>query len=115
MRLASAVPMVATSAKVTPSYLPPSQYLLCHSPASQNVYYGEDTPLNLSINPVPETIQWEPANLLSCSDCLNPTVLQPSANTDFTLSLQDEKGCQQTAVFRLLVEEKIRSLFSPMF
>ncbi|MBK8849714.1 MAG: gliding motility-associated C-terminal domain-containing protein [Saprospiraceae bacterium] len=76
------------------------------SPATQNVYYGEDTPLTLNINPVPQTIQWEPANLLSCSDCLNPTVLQPSASTDFTLNMQDEKGCQQTAVFRLLVEEK---------
>ncbi|MBK7010707.1 MAG: gliding motility-associated C-terminal domain-containing protein [Saprospiraceae bacterium] len=76
------------------------------SPATQNVYYGEDTPLTLNINPVPQTVQWEPANLLSCSDCLNPTVLQPSANTDFTLNMQDEKGCQQTAVFRLLVEEK---------
>ncbi len=83
------------------------------SPASQNVYYGEDTPLNLIINPVPETIQWEPANLLSCNDCLNPTVLQPSANTDFTLSLQDEKGCQQTAVFRLIIEEKDPDIIFP--
>lgn len=83
------------------------------SPASQNVYYGEDTPLNVNINPLPASIQWEPANLLSCSDCLNPVVLQASASTDFTLNMQDEKGCLQTAVFRLIIEEKDPDIVFP--
>lgn len=76
------------------------------TPDSQLVYFGEDTPLDIEISPAPASIQWDPANQLSCSDCPKPTVLGPTSNIDFTLTLQDAKGCEQTAQFRLLVEEK---------
>jgi gliding motility-associated-like protein len=76
------------------------------TPESQLVYFGEDTPLDINISPAPASIQWEPAGGLSCSDCLKPTVLSPTTNIDFTLTLQDANGCEQTAAFRLLVEEK---------
>lgn len=76
------------------------------TPDSQLVYFGEDTPLDIEISPAPSLIQWDPANQLSCSDCPKPSVLGPTSNIDFTLTLQDAKGCEQTAQFRLLVEEK---------
>ncbi len=41
-------------------------------------------------------IEWNPSNLLSCTDCLEPTILDISEDTWFTISVEDENGCVES-------------------
>lgn len=43
------------------------------TPGLSSICPGESVPLSLTFTPGVTDIQWQPANILSCSDCTNPT------------------------------------------
>ena len=69
-------------------------------PVSISIETG--TPLDLSaIVDIPldqiQEIIWTPADILSCSDCLNPTVLEPVDGQVITVEVISITGCRSTA------------------
>lgn len=65
---------------------------------------GAGEQINLQVIPefTPSLIQWLPSNSLTCSDCLNP-IASPTADTDYTLILTDENGCQISLIISVKV------------
>ena len=65
------------------------------------------------------TYQWTPANILSCTDCPNPTVT-PTGDVTVAVMIIDEQGCEATDTLaietRILIEDiSIPSAFTPDF
>ena len=81
---------------------------------------GEDGQFNAVIN-LPDDlvagISWMPSQFLSCSDCLNPIVLQPKHAVRYLITVRDIYGCESTAQVMLLVDFDpkiyIPNVFSP--
>ena len=80
-----------------------------------NIELGEDYSIEAITN-VPsdeiETITWTPANNLSCTDCLNPTVEQLFNNGTYTITITNIYGCETSASISIDVE-KDRAIFVP--
>lgn len=77
---------------------------------------GDSIMIRSTVNKAPSKIEWEPADLLSCSDCLNPFV-KPSGNMTFTIKVTDESGCTDTDEILISVVRQrlvyIPNAFSP--
>ncbi|RME95854.1 MAG: hypothetical protein D6772_12635, partial [Bacteroidetes bacterium] len=80
---------------------------------------GESRQLQAQVNRTPSEIsriQWQPAELLSCSDCLNPSVLATNS-TNFAVTITDTNGCMGVARTTVLIDETvpvyIPNAFSP--
>lgn len=82
--------------------------------SSINVIAGETTVLNLSTS-IPEenigSIEWMPADGLSCIDCLTPTATV-SEDQLFNVIVTDIFGCTSEASINLVVEERT-NIFTP--
>jgi gliding motility-associated-like protein len=76
---------------------------------------GEDFQIYAATNiPIPEidTIIWSPADGLSCSNCLNPTVENIIQASEYTVTIIDENGCMATDQIQLKID-KTREVFIP--
>ena len=70
------------------------------------VDYGTTITLNaLVTGSLPENIVWQPANDLSCSDCLSPLVYV-EGERDFIIEVSDINGCVSTDMISVLVNER---------
>ncbi|MBK8563951.1 MAG: choice-of-anchor L domain-containing protein [Saprospiraceae bacterium] len=85
----------------------------------QLIDLGDSIQLNLELNiPISEveTIEWTPADFLSCADCLNPMAL-PLQTISFTVTVIDKSGCEDTAPITILVKKSndvyVPNAFSP--
>lgn len=92
--------------------------LIVNAGVDQTVDLGNPADLNGAYTPSNpgDTIFWMPDTLLSCTNCLNPTVL-PLGTTTYTLSVMDESGCVSTDEVTVFVTENrpiyIPNIFSP--
>lgn len=77
---------------------------------------GDSVQLSPVITPDPEAVRWEPAQGLSCTDCLNP-IASPSETTAYSLTAEDANGCRVTAEVLITVDNArivyIPNAFSP--
>lgn len=65
---------------------------------------------SITFNPVVSyTYTWENTDGLSCTDCLNPTIIANASN-DYILKLEDNYGCISTDTFSVTVFENIDEL-----
>ncbi len=82
--------------------------------ADLTISLGEETQLHATTN-IPEwlidTIIWTPGDSLSCTDCLDPYA-NPTSSTTYTVTVINDKGCDDTAEIRLEVK-KDRDVFIP--
>ncbi|MBK9271877.1 MAG: gliding motility-associated C-terminal domain-containing protein [Saprospiraceae bacterium] len=85
-------------------------------PIEYTILAREKIPLSYTSNFVPVRIEWTPANGLSCTDCPNPDA-NPIENTNYTLKLVDENGCEHISSLAIVVRTKyeiyIPNAFSP--
>ncbi len=65
---------------------------------------GTSSILDVGIDPVPHSIQWSPADYLSCVDCIEPSVIEIQQPVIYSISLTDDGGC----AFTYAVEVKLR-------
>ena len=80
---------------------------------------GESYQLNLQAS-IPddeiETVEWTPADFLSCSDCLRP-LAQPIQQTSYNVTVTSKDGCSATASTLLVVRKDLNiyvpNAFSP--
>lgn len=64
-----------------------------------------------NMNP-PYSIEWSPADDLSCTDCLNP-VATPDKNTTYTLTLTSISGCIATSSITFTLQEPDNNVYIP--
>ena len=83
----------------------------------QEVNLGEDIALDASTNIFPTEIIWSPDTFLSCTDCLDPTIEQPTESTSYSLTIIDDNGCSATDNISVLLRKNrkvyIPNAFSP--
>jgi gliding motility-associated-like protein len=72
-----------------------------------NVIQGESITLDVLVD-IPfneiDSIYWTPANSLTCSDCLNPTIVEATFDETYTVTIIDIFGCESFATIRVDVE-----------
>src|SRR5690606_21200726 len=73
--------------------------------------YRMDVVTNIPISEI-DTIIWLSAEGLSCADCLEPTVLSLTSETEYTITIIDLNGCAVSASILLKVN-KSREIFIP--
>ncbi|MBK7696261.1 MAG: gliding motility-associated C-terminal domain-containing protein [Saprospiraceae bacterium] len=62
-----------------------------------------------------KSVEWSPVAGLSCSDCLNP-VAKPLVNTDYTVKVIDENGCESISLIKVKVKTPdvyVPNVFAP--
>ena len=75
-----------------------------------NVIQGDDVQLSAEVaGPASQiaSIIWSPSDNLSCTDCLDPIIIQPSRDTIYTLTVIDINGCESSVTVRLDVSLNI--------
>lgn len=70
-----------------------------------------DTPVDLTADTVFAYL-WEPSEYVSCEDCQTTTVLPPETTT-FTLTVENQFGCQDTASTIVYIEYPCDGAFLP--
>ena len=88
------------------------------SPLDFNMQLGQDVELHPEIIPAPSIILWEPAQYLSCDDCIAPLTKDISGDVSFLLTLTDTAGCLFQYTIQLEVNKKdieitFPNIFSP--
>ncbi len=77
---------------------------------------GDSLQLNPSFNFDPQAIAWAPDSLLSCQDCLSPS-LSPSQSLTLTLQATASEGCSTDASVAVVVNRNVEifapNIFSP--
>jgi len=77
----------------------------------QIIRLGEEADLRAVANFLPVIYQWNPTDLLTCSDCSSPIAF-PVNTTTFNISIEDPTGC--TATDEVVVSvAKLRDLYIP--
>lgn len=74
------------------------------------IFHGEIVNLEALTNRNVEVVQWLPDDLLSCTDCLLPS-LRPDSTILLTIIVTDENGCQ--ASDEILIRVKYKRVFIP--
>ncbi len=74
---------------------------------------GENVALNLNISPKPALIQWTPSTYLSCDNCQDLTFLNPIEYQEYQVLLNDDNGCPQSTIFKLIVKDKKQEIIFP--
>ena len=83
-------------------------------PAEHTLFLGDSVLLIPQLDFLPDSIEWTPAEGLSCTDCLQPWA-QPVRNTDYILRLWTQEGCIVTATVHVLVNNDVRIYFPNVF
>ncbi|MDQ3141478.1 MAG: gliding motility-associated C-terminal domain-containing protein [Bacteroidota bacterium] len=86
-------------------------------PNDTTIFRGNSVFINPTINFTPALITWTPSTELSCPNCLN-TVASPNNTVTYTLTIEDDFGCQTTdrMTITVLVDESdifVPNVFSP--
>ena len=72
-------------------------------PVKLSLRYGETLQMPAHLN-IPETlistVEWSPADGLSCTDCIAPVIAAPFANA-YTLRIGNQFGCSETWTIRI--------------
>jgi gliding motility-associated-like protein len=89
-------------------------------PSINEVKIGDDIQLQATVNPTNpplKSIKWTPDSILTCKNCLNPTIIKPLKNIYFTLKVVNENGCVAETFTNVEVDKRIDiyppSAFSP--
>ena len=87
--------------------------LIVDAGPDQTVDLGFSTNIFAGLSPDPSgvNILWMPDTLISCIDCLNPTVTPPGQTT-YTITVVNEDGCFDTDEITIFVNEN-RPVFIP--
>lgn len=87
--------------------------LIVDAGPDQTVDLGFSTNIFAGISPDPNGVDifWTPDTLLSCNNCLNPTVIPPGETT-YTISVVNEAGCVDTDEITIFVTDN-RPVFIP--
>lgn len=64
-------------------------------PNDTTICPGDTLSLSPVIGSAPQSVQWQPANGLSCTSCLSPTA-SPATSTTYTLNVLTAQGCAIT-------------------
>ncbi len=72
------------------------------------------TPILIPADVIVDSVAWEPATGLSCTNCLEP-IASPTDTTIYTVTLYDENGCVAEAVVRVFVTEDWQIFFPNIF
>ena len=91
--------------------LPQKEPLTVELGDNQIIDLGESVALYAAVNRTVDSILWNPIELLSCSDCLDP-LAAPLHETQFVLTVVDESGCRASDVLLVMVR-KDREVFIP--
>ncbi|MBK6571575.1 MAG: gliding motility-associated C-terminal domain-containing protein [Saprospiraceae bacterium] len=81
-------------------------FIITDLPPELQLDLGSEEQLLLTINIDPskiKSVEWSPVAGLSCSDCLNP-VAKPLVNTDYTVKVIDENGCESISLIKVKVK-----------
>jgi len=82
-------------------------------PSILEIDFGESITLYPEIDATPPyTIEWTPAEGLSCTDCPSPTIVDPLGNQTYQLLVTDESGCWDIANVAIQVNY-YRNVYSP--
>ncbi len=68
--------------------------------------------LQLPLNANEWSVQWHPADIFSCAQCLNTSLLT-NQNTEVNVMLTDEDGCVYIDSFMVFVSEKTSTYYIP--
>ncbi|MGB0932186.1 MAG: gliding motility-associated C-terminal domain-containing protein [Chitinophagales bacterium] len=89
--------------------------------ASNTIQLGDSVQLMPTFSGAFATFEWTPTEAFDVCDlaldslaCLNPWV-QPTENTSYTLSIENEMGCTATASIEVLVESDAKVVFPTVF
>lgn len=74
---------------------------------------GESLTLDPIISPQPITIEWIPADNLSCSDCLTPIYASAQQDQQYIINLTNSEGCLYTRTISVNVNEPINNIVFP--
>jgi gliding motility-associated-like protein len=86
-------------------------------PANLQLKLGSEYSLAPQLNIPPDligSVQWSPAQNLSCTDCLNP-VIQALQSQTYTLSITDIFGCTSTLTVEIEVDNSVEVYFPNIF
>lgn len=93
-------------------------FIITDLPPELQLDLGSEEQLLLTINIDPskiKSVEWSPVAGLSCSDCLNP-VAKPLVNTDYTVKVIDENGCESISLIKVKVKTPdvyVPNVFAP--
>lgn len=84
------------------------------TPTDTTILAGNDVQINVDVDPnqTGATINWTPANDLSCSDCFDP-IASPNETTTYFATVFDENGCETNVEVRIEVENLCGEEFAP--
>lgn len=78
---------------------------------------GDDIVLVPVTNFTPSVWSWTPDDFLSCTDCPNPTAIQPNQSIEYFVIATDDFGCSVSTRTRLEFEKQfnvfVPEAFSP--
>ena len=84
-----------------------------------NFSLSSENVLNANVNLTPDqisSIEWTPADNLSCNDCLQPILSSPEIS-QYTITVLDANGCEQTKSIQILFDPSldifVPNVFSP--
>jgi gliding motility-associated-like protein len=70
------------------------------------VWQGDTLTLNPTLNFTPDSLIWSPADILDCTDCLNPTLI-PVNSTTITLRALMDAGCEVEDAVLIQVDQRV--------
>ncbi len=92
--------------------LPDPPPLVLDAGPDQVLSLGTGTTLSPTAGFAVETWSWSPPDFLSCTDCENPSVLSPSGETTYTLSVLTAAGCTASDEVVIAVQP-VRRVYVP--
>ncbi|MEO1259532.1 MAG: gliding motility-associated C-terminal domain-containing protein [Bacteroidota bacterium] len=103
----------ATTELIVPEATP----ILLELGDDQEAFLGDDLALAASTNILPTEIVWTPDTFLSCTNCLDPQIEQPTESTTYSLTIVDENGCSANDEISIVIRKNRRvfipNVFSP--
>jgi gliding motility-associated-like protein len=99
-RRISTIGACVDTSEATVNVIPQAEMTI--TPALSTICPGESVPLSLTFTPGVVNIEWQPASILTCSDCNNP-IATPSGTT--TISVKGEfEGCPTQTSAQIVVK-----------
>lgn len=76
---------------------------------------GDSYPIQVEVEPIKSHLSkifWTPTEFLSCSDCLEPTIIKPTRGGFYELQVQNDKGCKAKAEFLMTLNRDV-NIYAP--
>jgi gliding motility-associated-like protein len=79
----------------------------------QVIQLGQSVQLNPSFNFSPGAVTWTPPLYLSCTDCLNPEIVQPLSSLTYSVQVVTDAGCLLMDEIAIEVRESEQTVYIP--